>query len=190
MSVSAKAAALLIVSSFVAWAAPAFAQPPAHAPAHGWRKKNDPHYVGFTGRQWERDFDISSGRCNRQEIATVVGAIAGGVIANRVADEHRTVATIVGAIAGGVIGNRIGRELDEADRGCFGHALEIAEPGQRVTWTNDAANLRYELVPGAGSTRNGTQCREYTLTTVNGRQRASQTGVSCQSAPGVWQAMR
>jgi len=108
---------LLMVSSLVVWASPAFADPPAHAPAHGWRKKHDPNYVGYTGYQWERDFDISSGSCNRQEIATVVGAITGGVIANRVADEHRTVATIVGVIAGAAIGNRIGRELDEADRG-------------------------------------------------------------------------
>ena len=35
---------------------PALSQPPPHAPAHGWRKKNDPYYVGYTGRQWERDF--------------------------------------------------------------------------------------------------------------------------------------
>jgi surface antigen len=181
---------LLMVSSLAVWAGPAFADPPAHAPAHGWRKKNDPHYVGYTGREWERDFDISSGSCNRQEIATVVGAIAGGAIANRVADEHRTVATIVGVIAGAVIGNRIGRELDEADRGCFGHALEIAQPGQRIAWTNEAAGLRYEMSPGAGSTRNGMQCREYTLVTVAGRERSSQTGVACQSQPGVWQAAR
>ena len=189
MQLSAKTA-LLIVASFVAWAAPALAQPPAHAPAHGWRKKNDPYYVGYTGRHWERDFDISSGNCNRQEIATVVGAIAGGVIANRVADEHRTVATIVGAIAGAAIGNRIGRELDEADRGCVGHTLEIAQPGQRVSWRNEPAGVRYELSPGAGSTRNGTPCREYTLVTRQGRQRSSQTGIACQSQPGVWQPTR
>jgi surface antigen len=182
--------ATLLMCSLVVLACPAFADPPAHAPAHGWRKKNDPSYAGYTGYQWERDFDISSGRCNRQEIATVVGAIAGGVIANRVADEHRTVATIVGVIAGAAIGNRIGRELDEADRGCFGHALEIAEPGQRITWTNQAAGLRYEMSPGAGSTRNGKPCRAYTLVTVAGRDRSSQTGVACQSQPGVWQAAR
>jgi surface antigen len=166
----------------------AFAQPPAHAPAHGWRKKNDPYYVGYTGHQWERDFAIASGSCNRQEIATVVGAIAGGAIANRVADEHRTVATIVGVIAGAVIGNRIGRELDEADRGCFGHALEIAQAGQRVTWSNEAAGQRYEMTPGAASPRHGASCREYTLVTIVGRQRSTQTGVACQSQPGVWQA--
>jgi surface antigen len=187
MSRTAKAT-LLMVSSFVVWAGPAFADPPAHAPAHGWRKKNDPHYVGYTGAQWERDFDISSGSCNRQEIATVIGGIAGGVIANRVADEHKTVATIVGVIAGAVIGNRIGRELDEADRSCFGHALEIARPGQRVTWTNEATGVRYELSPGADRPRNGAVCREYTLVTSAGRRdRSSHAGVACQSGSGAWQ---
>jgi len=183
-------ATMLMASSLAAWAGPVFADPPAHAPAHGWRKKHDPSYVGFTGHEWTQDFDISSGSCNRQEIATVIGAIAGGVIANRVADEHKAVATIVGVIAGGVIGNRIGRELDEADRGCFGHALEIAQPGQRITWTNEASGLRYEMAPGAGSTRNGTPCREYTLVTVAGRERSTQKGVACQSQMGVWQATR
>ena len=179
---------LLIWSLLIAWVAPVFADPPAHAPAHGWRRKHDPYYVGYTGGQWERDFDISSGRCNRQEIATVVGGVAGAAIANRVADEHKTVATIVGAIAGAVIGNRIGRELDEADRGCFGHALEIGMAGQRITWTNETNGVRYEMSPGADSPRNGAACREYTLVTVVGRDRATQKGVACQSQPGVWRA--
>ena len=73
MRTTVKAVSSIIVSA--ALAATAFAQPPAHAPAHGWRKKHDPYYVGYTGYQWERDFEISSGKCNRQEIATVVGAI-------------------------------------------------------------------------------------------------------------------
>ena len=164
------------------------AQPPAHAPAHGWRRKNDPYYVGYNGKQWERDFDISSGSCNRQEIATVIGGIAGGVIANRVADEHKPVATIVGVIAGAVIGNRIGRELDEADRGCFGHALEIGSAGQRVTWTNEANGLRYELSPGADRPRGDTACREYTLVTGAAAATARRTPVSRASRqPGVWQ---
>ncbi len=183
-------AALLMMSSLAVSAGPAFADPPAHAPAHGWRKKNNPYYVGYTGKQWERDFEISSGRCNRQEIATVIGGIAGGVIANRVADEHRTVATIIGVLAGAAIGNRIGRELDEADRGCFGHALEIAQEGQRVRWTNDAAGLRYELSPGAARPQSGTACREYTLVTIAGRERSSRKGIACQTQPGVWQVAR
>jgi surface antigen len=181
-------AGLVMMLSLTAWAVPVFADPPAHAPAHGWRRKHDPNYVGYTGKVWEHDYDISSGNCNRQEIATVLGAIAGGAIASRVAEpENRTVATIVGVIAGAVIGNRVGRELDEADRGCFGHALEIAEIGQRVTWTNDTTGVRYEMSPGADRPRGGDACREYTLVTVVDRERSSQNGLACQSQPGVWQ---
>jgi len=183
-------ATLLMTAAVAAWAGAAFADPPAHAPAHGWRKKHDPYYVGYTGVSWERDYEISSGRCNREEIATVVGGIVGGAIANRVAEEHKAVATIVGVIAGAAIGNRVGRELDEGDRGCFGHTLEIAQPGQRITWANPAAGLSYEMTPGAGSTRDGAQCRQYTLVTIAGQQRSSKTGVACQSQPGVWQAAR
>ncbi len=178
----------LALVSTLAICATALAQPPAHAPAHGWRKKHDPYYVGYNGRQWERDFDIASGSCNRQEIGTVIGAVAGGVIANRVADENRKVATIIGAIAGAVIGNRVGRELDERDRSCFGHALEIGAAGQRVTWTNEMSGLRYELSPGADRPRGSQTCREYTLVTgVGRRDRSSHTGLACRSAVGVWQ---
>jgi surface antigen len=186
MRISATAT-LLMTALLAAWIGEALADPPAHAPAHGWRKKHDPYYVGYTGVSWERDYEISSGRCNREEIATVVGGVVGGVIGNRVAEAHPAVGTIVGVIAGATIGNRIGRELDEADRGCFGHALEIAQPGQRITWANPAAGLSYEMTPGGASAHQGTSCREYTLVTMAGRQRSTQTGVACQSQPGVWQ---
>lgn len=166
----------------------AFAQPPAHAPAHGWRKKHDPYYAGYNGQRYERDFDIASGGCNRQEIGTVIGAVAGGAIANRVADENRTVATIIGVIAGAVIGNRVGRELDDRDRSCFGHALEIGAAGQRVAWTNETSGLRYELSPGVDRPRGSQTCREYTLVTAVGRrERSSHTGLACRSAAGTWQ---
>ncbi len=58
----------------------AFADPPSQAPAHGWRKKHDPEYVGYTGTKWARDYDISSGRCNREEIGAVLGGVVGGVV--------------------------------------------------------------------------------------------------------------
>jgi surface antigen len=190
MNLTTHCKVLVIGAVLGAWVAPVLADPPAHAPAHGWRKKNDPTYVGYSGKQWTNDFDISSGNCNREEIATVIGAVAGGAIAHRVAEEHETVATIIGVIAGAVIGNKIGRELDEADRGCFGHALEIAQPGQRITWTNEANGLRYEMSSGPNRPRGSTPCREYTLVTVSGRDRSSQTGVACQSQPGVWQAAK
>lgn len=160
-------ASLLVVFVSLGWMAAAFADPPAHAPAHGWRKKHDPYYVGYSGHRWEDDYEISSGRCNREEIGAVIGGVAGGVIGSRVGERHgdRTVATIIGAAVGALIGAKIGRELDEGDRGCVGHALEIARPGQHVRWQN--GGLRYDLVAGE-----------------DGRSRQKSRG--CQNEPGVW----
>jgi hypothetical protein len=78
MRISVKAARVVALALVAAWVAPALADPPPHAPAHGWRKKNDPNYVGYSGVRYEHDFGIVSGRCNRQEIATVVGGAVGG----------------------------------------------------------------------------------------------------------------
>ena len=49
----------------------ALATPPSWAPAHGWRKKNDPAYAGYSGRSWNDDFGVQSGRCNREDWTVV-----------------------------------------------------------------------------------------------------------------------
>lgn len=191
MHIAAKAcASFVLVLLAGALAAPAFADPPAHAPAHGWRKKHDPYYVGFSGRRWEQDYEVRSGRCNREAVATVLGGAIGGAIASRVAEpENRTVATIIGAAAGALIGNRIGRELDEADRGCFGHALEVGDAGRVVSWTNESTGVRYAMTPGAERDRSGAACREFTLRAVTGGSSSSRHGLACQSEPGVWEVV-
>lgn len=169
------------------WSAQVLADPPAHAPAHGWRKKNDPNYVGYTGTRWERDYDVASGRCNREEIGAVLGGVAGGVVGLKVtAPEHRTVGIIVGAVAGALIGAKIGRELDEGDRGCFGHTLEIARPGDRVTWMNRTTGVSYVVIPGASARESAGSCREFTLEATAGGKKARRAGTACQTSQGVW----
>jgi len=173
---------------------PALADPPDHAPAHGWRKKHerDDHddrgYEGYEGNRWDRDYAVQSGRCDRRAIATVLGGVVGGVVGAHVADsENRTIATIVGAAVGALLGNRIGREFDAADRGCFGHALELGRPGRVVVWTNETADVRYELLPGANRQRHGTVCREFTMTSFHGRERVSRAGIACRTQGGRWE---
>jgi len=169
------------------WSAQTFADPPAHAPAHGWRKKHDPYYVGYTGTRWDRDYDVSSGRCNHEEIGAVLGGVAGGVVGSKVASpENRTVGIIIGAAAGALIGARIGHELDEGDRGCFGHALEIARPGERVTWENRATGVSYTLVPGEGRQGDAGTCRDFTLVASSRAERSKRAGKACQTSRGVW----
>ena len=182
-----KRVVLLVAILIGVWSAQAFADPPAHAPAHGWRKKHDPNYVGYTGTPWERDYDVSSGHCNREEVAAVLGGVAGGVIGSKVASaENRAVGIIIGAVAGAFIGAKIGRELDQGDRGCVGHALEIARPGVNVTWENRPTGVRYTLVPGEGSRADGRACRNFTLEANEGAKRSKRSGKACQESPGVW----
>ena len=189
MQISISAARIIALAVMAAWSASALSDPPPHAPAHGWREKHDPNYVGYSGVHYEHDFGIVAGRCNRQEIATVVGGAVGGLLGSRIASERPVMGTVIGMVAGAVIGNQIGQELDERDRGCFGHAMEIGEAGKPVIWTNESTGVRYELVPGASRERNGVACREFTMA-GDGRGRASKKGLACHTQPGVWEIAR
>ncbi len=161
MRISVRLVASLVLAAVCTTA---LADPPAHAPAHGWRKKHDPQYVGYSGDRWENDYEVSTGRCNREQIGAVLGGVAGGIVGSKVASpDNRIVGTIIGAAAGALIGSRIGRELDEGDRGCFGHALEITQPGGRVEWANRATGVSYVLIPGSGRKERSGMCRTFTL---------------------------
>ena len=120
----------------------ALATPPAWAPAHGWRKKNDPAYAGYSGRDWNYDYGVRAGSCDRGQIGQVLGGIVGGVAGGAIGGEvakgstERNVAIVVGTVVGAAIGSEIGRRMDKTDRSCVGHALELADYGQSVKWTN------------------------------------------------------
>src|SRR6266516_5415422 len=97
---SAAIAAFLMLS-FVPVPAPA--DPPPWAPAHGWRKKNDPNYVGYTGKKWDKDYGVIEGRCNSAAVGAVLGGAVGGVVGSRAANkEDRPVAIVVGTVLGAV----------------------------------------------------------------------------------------
>ena len=73
-------------------AAPVLADPPDHAPAHGWRKKHDPDYRGYRGhggREWERDYGVLNGRCSAEAVGAVVGGAIGGVVGSGIGEGLR-----------------------------------------------------------------------------------------------------
>jgi surface antigen len=171
----------------LAFCGPVLADPPDHAPAHGWRKKHDPSYVGYTGGEWPRDYGIVTGHCNRDEIGTVLGAVVGGAVGSQVGEgSNRTVAIVVGSVLGAVIGREIGKDLDERDRACVGHSLELVKDGQRVRWVNEQTHVTYLLTPRAPAKGAPSNCRTYDLkATVDGRSRTS-TGRACRDGGGTW----
>ena len=170
---------------------PAAADPPPWAPAHGWRKKNDPYYVGYTGRQWRQDYGVITGTCNTAAVGAVLGGVVGGAVGSQVsAREDRAIAIFLGTTIGAVIGAKIGRDMDQRDRACMGHALELAGDGRAVRWTNDATGVTYRLTPARGSRVNGLPCREFSTQVSAGSRKDVVKGVACRRADGEWEFRR
>ena len=178
----------MIVAALVALGpAAAAAQPPDHAKAHGWRKKNDPTYPGYQGRRWEKDYDVSRGGCNSAAVGAVLGGATGAVIGAKVSSKQdRAVAVIVGTTIGAAIGAKIGQQIDNGDRGCMGHALELAGEKKTVAWTNKNTGVTYRLTPTRTFKRDNAPCREFTTKVSNGRVADVVTGVACRRGAGDW----
>lgn len=188
--IRAKVGLLTISAALLLPASPAvYADPPPWAPAHGWRKKHDPYYTGYSGTHWDQDYGIIQGRCNREAIGTVLGGAVGGTIGSAVGKgDGKAVAIILGTVLGAVVGNTIGKQMDDADRGCIGHALELAADRRSVGWIG-AGGLNYMVTPISNFSRNGTQCREYRLR-VNGQNiDEDRREKACLVGEGRWQVV-
>ncbi|HSF77019.1 MAG TPA: glycine zipper 2TM domain-containing protein [Steroidobacteraceae bacterium] len=179
---------LSVLLSAIVAAPAALADPPAHAPAHGWRAKQaQPYYVGYDGRHWSRDYGVREGRCDRDEIGAVLGAVAGGAIGSTVAQgDERIVAILAGAVIGSVIGHEIGRQIDNSDRGCIGHTLELGQAGQPVRWQDADPRLAWSFTPYESYQRDGRDCRRYQLVRSYDGRNESQRGVACRDDHGAW----
>jgi len=165
-----------------------YGDPPPWAPAHGWRKKNDPYYTGYSGRRWDKDYGVVQGQCNREAVGAAVGGVVGGAVGSQIGKgSGRDVAIVIGTVAGAVIGAQIGRDLDNADRACMGHALELAGDNRRVRWSNPDTGTTYLLTPVRGFARSGHPCREFNLRTTHGGRSETGKGQACQTGDGTWQ---
>lgn len=168
------------------------ATPPEWAPAHGWRKQNDPTYPGYSGKAWDYDYGVRSGACDRDRIGQVlggaVGGVAGGVIGGEVAkgSPQREVAIAVGAVIGAAIGSEVGRRMDKTDRSCAGHALELAAYGQSVKWTNPNTRVTYQLTP-LDAERGDDGCRRFRLIAHGAFGLSEGRTIACTDGTGVWQ---
>jgi len=170
----------------VTLSAPVLADPPPWAPAHGWRKKNDPNYIGYTGKRWEKDYGVLEGTCNTKEVGAVVGAAIGGAIGSQHGnDSNRPVAILVGGVIGAVIGAKIGATIEDSDRACMGHALELADEQSTVRWRN-SAGVQYELTPTHNSGSKANPCREFVTRVVTDSRRDAVKGAACRRANGEW----
>lgn len=99
------------------YAAPAYyGGKPYYAGYRGDRRGNDGWY-GRNGRYYGNDY--SSCRRDSNTNGTVLGAIAGGVLGNVIAQQgDKALGTVIGAGLGGVVGNRIDND-GRGGRRCY-----------------------------------------------------------------------
>jgi uncharacterized protein YcfJ len=95
----------------VALSAPVLADPPSHAPAHGYYKKRAPQALRLDTRVWRGD----DGKyyCKRDDGTTglIIGAAVGGLAGNEIAGRgDKLLGTLLGAAGGALLGREIDRD--------------------------------------------------------------------------------
>jgi len=183
-------ATLLAAVMVLAGVASAAADPPPWARAHGWRSKHHPQYVGYRGHRWPDDYGVSRGRCDRAAIGAVVGGGVGGAVGSTIGHgDERIVAIVVGTVLGAVIGREVGRRIDDLDRRCFGHTLELAPLGRTVRWTNPDTGVAFALTPVHDFEKAGHACREFKAETAVGGSGSSTRARACRTDDGSWSVL-
>jgi surface antigen len=125
-------------------------------------------YLGYTGKKWPKDYGIIAGTCDPAAIGKTLAGQREGSVAM-------------------MSGARIGPKLDEGDRGCWGHALELAVVKRTVAWTNKATGISYRLIPTRDFQQTQRPCREFTTHIIaDGRQHMIRA-VACRRGEGEWE---
>jgi surface antigen len=178
--------------------APAAADPPPWAPAHGWRAKQKhkyKHKQKYKNRAYYDDdryvapFDLDRGLCNRQVLGGLLGGMTGAAIGSQIGKgDTRTAAIIGGTIIGMIVGGSIGRSMDEVDQNCVGQTLEHAPDGETIYWNNQRDGTQYRVTPvKTYEAKGGRYCREYQTTSVIGGRRQQTYGTACRQPDGSWE---
>jgi surface antigen len=143
-------------------------------------------YHGYDGDDWDSDYGVvRSGRCDTDAVLGVAGAVTGAIIGNSTArPENRGIATIIGAIAGGIIGSAVGDSIDDGDRACIGHSLELGRVGRPVVWVNPRSRVAWRVVPLRDVSRN---CREFEVRRNYRGRLSDRTVVACRRDRGYWE---
>lgn len=166
----------------------AWADPPPWAPAHGWRKKNDPNYQGYTGRPWHTDYGVVGGACNIEAVGAVVGGVVGGAVGSQVGQgEGRAVAILLGTVIGAAIGQQVARGVEDADRGCIGHTLELVGDNRAVSWVNPRTGISYAVTPQRSYKEGSRVCREFSTRATAGGKSTSTKSRACRTGVDAWQ---
>lgn len=188
-------AALTMLVSLAFTSAPAPADPPPWAPAHGYRAKKGKHKHK---RQESRAVyqlppGLQEGHCRHRmfdeaTVGTLIGAAAGGYVGSHFGKhEGKLAATALGVLLGAVIGNRVGGTIARSDEICFTQTFEHAPDRETITWNNTRQGAEYQVTPTRTvRTRSGEYCREYQAKASVGGKVTDTYGTACRQPDGSW----
>lgn len=152
------------------------ANPPDHAPAHGYRN-NTGNYVGYTGHPWARDFGVLQGNCDARGLAATIGT--GGTT-------DQAAAILIEAIFRQTFPDAANAVDLALDSYCFGHTLELVPTGQSVYWKNPNTGTDIYLTPGKKSNN----CRTYNGMKVSDGKKSRFSGIACSTVQGQWKIVK
>ena len=126
----------------------------------------------------------------KQDVGTVTGAVAGGLLGSTVGQgSGRVLAIAAGTLAGAFIGGAVGKNMDDTDRLKMNNALENNRVGQPAYWQNANSGTNYEVIPTRNVTVSGNDyCREYRTIAYIGGKKREVYGTACRQPDGSWQA--
>ncbi|MDX1975180.1 MAG: RT0821/Lpp0805 family surface protein [Rickettsiales bacterium] len=133
---------------------------------------------------------------NKQDIGTLGGAVAGGIIGSNIGKGKGAIAgTIGGTLLGAMLGSSIGASLDKADMAAIDNtsqrALETAQPGQALPWSNPQTGNSGTVTPSNYyQTASGQYCREFNQTVNVGGKTEKAYGTACRQPDGSWKIVQ
>ena len=124
-------------------------------------------------------------------LGTVGGAVAGGVLGNKVGDgSGQKIAIAAGAILGGLAGNWIGKNVDEnVRRKAAAAQTQALDTGESITWAEGSDTGTVEIGRTGTNNRDET-CREFTHTVQIGGREQQAYGTACRDAAGDWKIVQ
>ncbi len=149
-------------------------------------------YKGHSGRDWDSDYGVESGACDRVKVGQVLGGVAGGVIGGVVGSEvskgspdtNSNVAIVVGT---GLARHRLGdRASHGQDRSLLRRPVARAGRGRAQRQVDQPEHARtYQLTP-LGNVSGVEGCRSFRLVAHGNFGLSEGRTVACPDADGVW----
>lgn len=136
------------------------------------------------------DIERTTGLSKDTQTGAAVGAAAGGIISAIAGASTGWIiaATVLGAVAGGLVADYM-TDRDKEMAGATTHdTLENAPTGQTSTWNNpDSGNSGSVTVTDTYQKADGTNCRNFSQTVNAGGETETGTGTACRNTDGTWQ---